>query len=1127
MANSSDCRKIIEEGFKERKTVRIKYYSDTTDQRVKEREVDVYGHNATYFGGYCHLRKAARNFRFDRVLSAYATNRPFTVDRAILKELTAGGYIASRQEREKASPKYPGRYGLDGYEKRSFPSPVPRHPAAAPAREEPPSDSLLSRLLGYYARCIEAENNRSRRLQSGSTEEKFLLNFLEREEVIALEKDETGLLAETAKTRAFFTPALMDGKEGTVYYGYPLWVTPVGEIFPLFQVTVRPIRHPEGIRLHRESEETLNQVFLERFLELSEEETKAAVLEITENLSKLGAFPEKMQYVLDCFGFEMAFINPELLHPYETPPESQPALVNQAVLYTSAPPAYNASLLQELARLRGKELEQKIPGTVLGRVLNLPEKNGETGRSHAPSALLHVVASNRSQDEALSAILSSGWTVVTGPPGTGKSQIVVNLVANLVAQGKSVLFSSKNNKAVDVVIERLEASLGKGCLVRTGSWEYRKSALEALRNPEVPDSETTEVKAAETRYESMRKECLEAEGKYGELEKIIHEISGAESFLEGVLPETISSVFFPFLADHGLNDRVIWLLGEKMRVLDGRLHWYERIFQFFSRSCMARKLEKMTTEMDGTWGETAGNWIFQGDSAEREERLVHVRLYLEKSGSAEKLKKARDSSEPLALLKEKLAESQREFYSATRSLVRSKLAERRHELGYQMENQVRSFAESMDKAYWKTTEPWTARELLSRAEALFPEVLKAFPVWVTTNLSTEKSIPFCPGAFDYLVIDEASQCDIPSALPLMYRARNVVILGDPYQLKHICTLTTQLDQWLAAKSGVMPLWQDMSYRDVSLFDLGARRASESGREVLWLLEHYRSRREIIGFSNDRFYENRLVIYTEESPVQEGLPYGLHWDEVEFTAGSDKTNADEADRIESRIRAIREHPEGEGLSIGVVTPFRRQANLLDERLAYLDVVVGTAHRYQGDEKDIVFFSTVINPKTGDRTLRWINKTENLVNVAVTRARKGLVVVGSAGQCMRLDGILKDLARHVRYENLRGPAGKEEDRLQSPAERTLYYALSARGLRPVPQYPSKGCLIDLAVIGGSKRFAIEVDGELYHRGREKVEDDRERDVRLQKAGWRTMRFTGRQVYREVERIADEILSLYMGE
>lgn len=564
-----------------------------------------------------------------------------------------------------------------------------------------------------------------------------------------------------------------------------------------------------------------------------------------------------------------------------------------------------------------------------------------------------------------------------------------------------------------------------------------------------------------------------------------------------------------------------------MRVLDGRLHWYERIFQRFFRSYMARKLKKIKTEMAGTWGETVGDWVFQGDSAEREERLLHVRLFLEKSESLEKLKKRRDSSNPLSLLKEKLGEAQREFYRATRDLVRSKLAERRRGLGYQVKNQVRTFAEAMDKAYWKTTEPWTAWELLSRAEALFPEVLKAFPVWVTTNLSTEKSIPFCPGAFDYLVIDEASQCDIPSALPLMYRAKNVVILGDPYQLKHICTLTTQLDQCLAAKSRVMSLWQEMSYRDVSLFDLGARRANESGREVLWLLEHYRSRREIIGFSNDRFYENRLVIYTEEGPVPEGLPYGLHWDEVQFSAGSDKTNVDEADRIESRIKAIREHPEGEGLSIGVVTPFRRQANLLDERLAYLGVVVGTAHRYQGDEKDIIFFSTVINPKTGDRTIGWINKTENLVNVAVTRARKGLVIVGSAEQCMRLDGILKDLARHVRYENLRGPAGKEEDRLQSPAERILYYALSARGLRPIPQYPSKGCLIDLAVIGGSKRFAIEVDGELYHRGREKTENDREREVRLQKAGWRTMRFTGRQVYREVERIADQILSLYMGE
>ena len=64
-----------------------------------------------------------------------------------------------------------------------------------------------------------------------------------------------------------------------------------------------------------------------------------------------------------------------------------------------------------------------------------------------------------------------------------------------------------------------------------------------------------------------------------------------------------------------------------------------------------------------------------------------------------------------------------------------------------------------------------------------------FPCWAVTSLAARGRVPFTAGHFDLVVIDEASQCDIASALPLLFRAKRSVIIGDPQQLRHITALT--------------------------------------------------------------------------------------------------------------------------------------------------------------------------------------------------------------------------------------------------------------------------------------------------------------------------------------------------
>ncbi|MCX8024466.1 MAG: AAA domain-containing protein, partial [Thermanaerothrix sp.] len=80
------------------------------------------------------------------------------------------------------------------------------------------------------------------------------------------------------------------------------------------------------------------------------------------------------------------------------------------------------------------------------------------------------------------------------------------------------------------------------------------------------------------------------------------------------------------------------------------------------------------------------------------------------------------------------------------------------------------------------------RELRAIVHERFKAAQRVFPIWATTNLSARQSFPLAGALFDLVVIDESSQCDIASALPLLYRAKRIAIIGDPRQLRHVATI---------------------------------------------------------------------------------------------------------------------------------------------------------------------------------------------------------------------------------------------------------------------------------------------------------------------------------------------------
>jgi very-short-patch-repair endonuclease len=358
-----------------------------------------------------------------------------------------------------------------------------------------------------------------------------------------------------------------------------------------------------------------------------------------------------------------------------------------------------------------------------------------------------------------------------------------------------------------------------------------------------------------------------------------------------------------------------------------------------------------------------------------------------------------------------------------------------------------------------------------------------------------------------------------------------VIIGDPLQLKHVSTVAPQQDRLMLAAHGLAEGRAAWAYSVNSLFDLA--RSLCRHEDIVNLRDHHRSHRDIIAFSNRHFYHGGLRVVTDHDTLkrpQLGGP-AVRWVDVRGRvvrpSGGGALNTVEAEAVIAEVRKLVVTGGYTG-AIGVVTPFRAHANRirtlahqdqeLSRKLAALQFVVDTVHGFQGDERDVIFFSPVVSSGVGESAIRFLKGHGNLFNVAITRARSELVVVGDRQAA--LDSGIGYLTGFTEYSrDLAAPGGRQaaevelgpeypvvpHPELVSDWERIFYKAMYAAGLRPVPQYEEAPYTLDFALFSGDRKLDIEVDGENYHRhwDGELCRRDQIRSRRLSDAGWDIIR------------------------
>lgn len=368
------------------------------------------------------------------------------------------------------------------------------------------------------------------------------------------------------------------------------------------------------------------------------------------------------------------------------------------------------------------------------------------------------------------------------------------------------------------------------------------------------------------------------------------------------------------------------------------------------------------------------------------------------------------------------------------------------------------------------------KDILSRIN--HENVLKVFPIWLVNLSELNAVLPLQKEIFDLVIIDEATQCDIASALPAIYRAKKVVIAGDPNQLRHY-SFVSDFQQKIKQRQYNLPADKIFDYRNRSVLDLFISKVQQQD-QVTFLREHYRSTPSIIQFSNEHFYENQLEIIKTTPEYTNSLQIELNM--VDGERDSKGINKKEAEAVIHKLdKIIKEYSDFKDVpSIGIISPFNSQVSFINSILKQkydlntikkYDLLCGTPYNFQGSEREIVLISFGVCKNTHHSAYFHLNRPE-VMNVAITRAKSYQYVFSSVSENeIRNESLLGQYLSFIK--NYAGLSNKQSsmDKFQNE----VVEALKEKDIINVNcGYPVAGNLLDILIVHKNKNFFIDLIG-----------------------------------------------------
>lgn len=788
----------------------------------------------------------------------------------------------------------------------------------------------------------------------------------------------------------------------------------------------------------------------------------------------------------------------------------------QSAIILTKRPAVTAGVLHELMQIAEKPsgvFRETTLSVINDEYTQSVEKNFPLKDSEGVFYPITPLALSDSQERVIKNVENNKLIAVQGPPGTGKSQTIVNLVAHLIANGKTVLVASRMDKAVDVVADRLN-NLGAPYLaLRAGRMNYQKQLSLQLQelvsgkfslDDDVEDYIFADVKDMRQHLDCLRETEAKCE-KIIKLEKDWHDLK-AEIAQQSTTVGDMEYIRRPLKKSEidNIND-VIKSLTENMEK--------SGFFASFANMSNIRQLKKILDLRDfEVEPENLDRLKVELDFTTQKWKLRKIESDIQKTGN-------------LHVMMEQIRQMKRKQGVLAGNILKSTRREALKVLLRDAKKVRRIKVHSMALVERRKKKSDSIME-----EEDFKPLLDAFPCWCVTTYAVSDSLPLKPGMFDVAIIDEASQCDIASCFPIMYRAKKTVVVGDDKQLPHLSFLEKAKEQSFLSQYGIPDKYQLMwRFRTNSMFDLADYYSINS----VMLDEHFRSLPPIINFSNKEFYNDRIRVMRKDSSDDVVI------DMVKVPDGKvDMDATRNLPEIESLVKTLheiiiddeRKNPE-KPVTIGIISPFRAQVEQLkisvpkvlsDYMIKKHKIEIGTAHTFQGDERDIILMSWAFANNSYPQSITFLQKP-NLFNVAITRAKNKCINFVSHDLETMPDGHFRHYVSYLKEYKERKEALKnneiDENIYKNSLEREVADAIRKLEHKVCAGVEIAGLSADLVV---DDKFIIEVDGmednkKLHHMSNMK------KQAILERCGFKVKRITYREWQYSAKACLDRVLTI----
>lgn len=792
------------------------------------------------------------------------------------------------------------------------------------------------------------------------------------------------------------------------------------------------------------------------------------------------------------------------------------AVTPQSAIILTKRPSVTAGVLHELT-----QIAEKPSGIYRETALSIiNEEYSQSKEKSVPMKDMNKITDfypitplslSDSQLQVVKNIDNSKFVAVQGPPGTGKSQTIVNLVAHLVANGKTVLVASRMDKAVDVVAERLNDLGASHMALRAGRLNYQRQLSEELNNLLAQnnsdlDDDIEDILLVDTKdmkdHLDMLKNMENKSETIIKLEKNWHdkleEVEEQEKILgkKEYIKKTLKKGEIDMVAG------IIKVLEHNME----KAGFISKIANFTSLGQLKKILSLKDFDVNY---ETIGKLKQELEFANMEWSLRKIEADIQKTGN-------------LHMLAEQIRTMKRKQKSLATNILKNKRREALKEL-LRDENKRRRL-----KVHAKSLVANRKRlQTNILEEEDFRPLLEAFPCWCVTTYAVSDSLPLKPGMFDVAIIDEASQCDIASCFPILFRAKRAVIVGDDKQLPHLSFLEKAKEQSFLSQYGIPDKYQLMwRFRTNSMFDL----ADYYSMNSVMLDEHFRSLPPIINFSNHEFYNDRIRVMRKDKPDENVLELVEVVDgKVDFDA---TRNLPEIEALVKRLHEIiiedeRKNPDNP-VTVGIISPFRAQVEQLkvsvskvlsDYMIKKHQIEIGTAHTFQGDERDIMMISWAVADNSYTQSLMFMQKA-NLFNVAITRGRNKVINFVSRNPRELPDGHFRNYVSYMQnYQDKKQAvlSGEiDENIYKNPLEREVADKIRELDHRVVAGAEIAGLSADLLV---DDKFVIEIDG-VDDKTKSHISNMKKQAI-IERSGFKVKRITFREWQYSPKACLDRVL------